>query len=210
VVPAFGVDRKNPGRWSAGYQDRLTGGFSNPDNKENLIARWLVAMYDVSGKEVYRDRAEAWWRMMRFRMTTREDGKFYVWNYWEPGGPWDYDAKGEPRHWIGVHPHGEYYQLDVEGIVAGFEHGLAFAQSDITRLIATNRDFMWNQNLDNPKFKRIDGGPVDERWKDEPGLLWPALVPYDTTLRKLFLATHKPDSWAGLSLTPWALSTQCA
>ena len=210
VVPPFGLDRQTPSQWSSGYQDRLTGGFSNPDNKQNLIAEWLVAMYDVTGTKAYRDRAEAWWRVMRSRMTTRDNGQYYVWNYWEPGGTWDYDAKGAPRHWIGVHPNGGYYQLDAQGIVAGFEHGLAFARSDIDRLIATNRDFMWNQKLEAPKFQRIDGGPADPRWQEQPGLLWTALTPYDATLRKLFLATHKPDSWAGLSATPWALSTHCA
>jgi hypothetical protein len=25
------------------------------------------------------------------RLTTSKDAKYYVWNYWEPGGPWDYD-----------------------------------------------------------------------------------------------------------------------
>jgi hypothetical protein len=210
VVPQFGVDRKSPGQWSAGYKDRLTEGFTNPANKQNLIARFLVSLYDVTGMAVYRTRAEAWWRIMRSRLATREDGKYYVWNYWEPGGAWDYDAGGAPRHWIGVHPNGGYYQLDLEGIVEGFEHGLAFARSDIDRLIATDRDFMWNQKMDDPKFQRIDGGSADSRWKDQPGVLWTALTPYDATLRKLFLATHKPDSWAGLSATPWALSTRCA
>ena len=47
-----------------------TEGFSNPDNKENLIARWLLAMYDVTGKPVYRERAEKWFRLMKSRMKT--------------------------------------------------------------------------------------------------------------------------------------------
>ena len=206
VVPSFGIDRKSPDRWSAGYERRLIGGFSNPDNKQNLIARWMVAMYDVTGNKIYRDRAESWWRVMHSRMSTREDGKYYVWNYWEPGGPWDYKENGETRHWVGVHPNGGYYQLDVEGMVAAFEHGIVFDRSEINRLVATNRDFMWNQKLDTPKFQRIDGGPVDPRWKDTPGVLWTSLTPYDETLRKLFIATHNPASWGGLITTPWALS----
>ena len=46
----------------------------------------------------------------------------------------------------------------------------------------------------------------DPRWKNSSGVLWAALVPYDDTLRKIFVANHKPDGWGGLSATPWFLS----
>ncbi len=98
------------------------------------------------------------------------------------------------------------YVIDVEAIVAAFEHGLVFDRADIDRLIDTNRDFMWNQEVPGAKFQRIDGGQPDPRWRNNPGVLWTALVPYDAALRKIFLANHRPDSWGGLSLTPWFLS----
>ncbi len=205
VVPPFGVDRQT-GHWSAGYERRKTAGFSNPANKQNHIARWLITMHDATKKPVYRERAEKWWRLMKSRLRTREDGKYLVWNYWDPAGRWDYKADGSPHHWVGVHPNGGYYAIDVEGIVAAFGHGLVFSKEDIDRLIATNRDFMWNQQMDGAKFRRIDGGEPDPRWKNSPGVLWTALVPYDETLRKIFLAKHAPASWGGLSATPWFLS----
>ncbi len=205
VVPLFGIDPKI-GNWTEGYARRTTDGFSNPDNKENHIARWLLAMYDVTGKPIYRERTEKWFRLMKSRMKTREDGKYAVWNYWEPAGPWDFKADGSPRHWVGVHPNGGYYQIDVGAIVAAFEHGLVFAKEDIERLIATNRDFMWNQQVPDAKFQRIDGGQPDPRWKNSPGVLWTALVPYDQTLRKIFVANHNPSNWGGLSATPWFLA----
>ena len=65
---------------------------------------------------------------------------------------------------------------------------------------------MWDQNLLGAKFQRIDGGESDSRWKNSPGLLWTALVPYDETLKKIFLANHDPASWGGLVTTPWALA----
>ena len=205
VVPLFGIDPKT-GNWTEGYARRNTDGFSNPDNKENHIARWLLAMYDVTTRPIYRERAEKWFRLMKARMKTREDGKYAVWNYWEPAGPWDFKADGSPRHWVGVHPNGGYYQIDVEAIVAAFEHGLVFTKQDIQQLIATNRDFMWNQQMAGAKFQRIDGGRPDPRWKNSPGVLWTALAPYDQTLRKIFLANHNPSSWGGLSATPWFLT----
>jgi len=203
VVPAFGID-KQTGGWTAGYGERKKTGFSNPDNKQNHIARWLLAMHKASGKSVYRDRAELWFRVMRSRMHTRAEGKYFVWNYWEPAGPWDYKVDGSTQHWVGVHPNGGYYHIDLEGIVAAFESGLVFSREDIDRLIATNRDFMWNKQVKGARFQRIDGEPPDERWKNGPGLLWTPLVPYDQTLRSIFLANHEPAGWGGLASTPWA------
>lgn len=205
VVPAYGIDPRT-GQWSAGYELRKTTGFSNPDNKQNHIARWLLAMRDATHKPVYGDRAAKWFGLMKSRMKLQRDGKYFLWNYWEPAGPWDYKPDGTPKHWIGVHPNGGYYGIDVEGIVSAFEHGLVFTKTDIDRLIATNRDFMWNQRVSGAKFQRIDGGQTDPRWRNSPGVLWAALVPYDATLRSIFLANHNPDDWGGLSSTPWFLS----
>jgi hypothetical protein len=205
VFPPFGIDQQS-GQWTAGYEQREAGGFSHPANKENEIAGWLLAMYDVTGKAVYRERAGSWFRLMKSRLRFREGGKYLVWNYWDPAGPWDYKSDGSPKHWVGVHPNGGYYQIDVSAMVDAFEHGLVFKPEDIDRLIATNRDFMWNQELRKARFQRIDGGQPDPRWKNSPGVLWTALAPYDETLRKIFVTNHNPATWGALSATPWFLS----
>lgn len=209
VVPHFGIDATT-GQWTEGYARRAVEGFSNPANKENHIAQWLLAMHDTTGKPVYRERAEKWFRLMRSRMKTRQDGKYFVWNYWDPAGPWDYKPDDSPKHWIGVHPNGGYYGIDVESIVSAYEHGLVFSKADIDRLIATNRDGMWNQQVADARFQRIDGGEPDPRWKDSPGVLWTALVPYDDTLRTVFIANHNPSDWGGLSTTPWFLAREAS
>ena len=205
VVPGFGIELKT-GKWSAGYDQRKMTGFSNPDNKENHIARWLLAMHDVTKDDIYRERAAQWFSLMKSRMKPGKDGKYLAWNYWEPAGPWDYKPDGSPKHWVGVHPNGGYYGIDVEAIVTAFEHKIAFGKDDIDRLISTNRDFMWNQQIQGARFQRIDGGAPDERWKNSPGVLWTALIPYDSTLKRIFLANHVPDNWGGLASTPWYLS----
>ena len=207
VEPAFGIDPKT-GKWTSGYEKRHTDGFSNPANKQNLIALWVLALHKVTGKAIYRETAESWWRFMRSRMGTREGGKYFVWNYWEPAGPWDYAWPGIPAHWIGVHPNGGYYGIDVESIVAAYENGFVFTRADIDKLIRTNRDFMWNQNVEQASFRRIDGGPADERWKNTPGVLWTALVPHDGTLRRIFLSNHNPGAWNGMWVTPWFLAQE--
>ncbi len=207
VVPLFGIDQQT-GKWTEGYDRRNTDGFSLPANKQNAIARWLLAMHGVTQKPRYRERAEKWWRVMKSRMRLREEGKFFVWNYWDPAGPWDSKPDGSLKHWVGVHPNGGYYAVDTEGIMAAYEHGLVFNKETIERLIATNRDFMWNKQIEGAKFQRIDGGKPDPRWANSPGVLWTALVPHDETLRKVFEANHKPESWGGLATTPWYLAQQ--
>ena len=202
VVPPFGIDRQT-GRWTEGYQRRSTDGFSLPANKQNFVALWLLAMCEVTKKPIYRKRAEQWWRLMKSRMRLRDGGKYFVWNYWDPAGPWDYKPDGSPKHWIGVHPNGGYYTVDVEGIVTAYEHDLVFDKQDLQRIVATNRDFMWNHEIQGARFQRIDGGKPDARWKGSPGVLWTALVPHDETLRRVFEVNHKPESWGGLTTTPW-------
>ena len=142
---------------------------------------------------------------MRARMTTRADGKYFVWNYWDPAGAWDYQANGTTKHWVGVHPNGGYYEIDVGGIVNAFEHGLVFSREDIRRLIATNRDFMWDQDVEHAQFQRIDGGMADSRWAKTPGVLWSALAPDRRDVAQNFRGQFHPAGWGGLSATPWAV-----
>ena len=61
------------------------------------------------------------------------------------------------------------------------------------------------RELNPARFQRIDGGKADERWKNSPGVLWTSLVPYDETLRKIFLANHSPAGWGSMSSTDRAL-----
>ena len=203
---------------TAGYWGSRAGGAKRPlvgdvrrcaaareAHPQRTAAHWLLALHDVTQAPVYRERARLWWQLMKARMRARDGGRHCEWNYWDPAGPWDRRPDGTPKHWVGVHPNGHYYAIDVEGIVAAYEHGLVFKREDLDLLIATNRDFMWDGSLVGAKFRRIDGGEPDARWRATPGCLWPALLPHDATLRGVFEANHDPAGWGGLGLTPWYL-----
>jgi hypothetical protein len=178
----FGIDQKT-GSWTAEYDSRnaLGKGFSHQDNKANLIAGWLLAMYDATKVAVYKERAEEWFRVMKSRMKIKDDGIFEIWNYWEPAGAWDYKSDGRPKHWIGVHPKSGYYDVDVEGIVAAYEHHLVFNGDDMNRLIAT--------------------ALAERRY-------WTTLVPYNNEIQAEFENTRDPTSWDGLHRAPWYLAMQ--
>ncbi|HQG49552.1 MAG TPA: hypothetical protein PK373_10730, partial [Sedimentisphaerales bacterium] len=47
----------------------------------------------------------------------------------------------------------------------------------------------------------------DAKWIDML-IDWTALVPYDETLRRVFIANHNPSGWGGLSTTPWFFARQ--
>jgi hypothetical protein len=178
----LGIDQKAE-KWTGEYERRYSQavGFSHQDNKANLIANWLLAMSDATAKSIYRERAEKWFRVMKSRMKLKRDGTYEIWNYWEPAGAWDYKSNGLPKHWIGVHPNAGYYDIDVEGIVSAYKHGLVFDRDDINRLVAT--------------------ALVEKRY-------WTALVPFDETIQKQFEETLDPSSWAGLSRAPRYLAIQ--
>jgi hypothetical protein len=186
VVLPFGIDQKTS-IWTSGYEVRNApgNGFSHPDNKANLVACWLLAMFDATGDPKYKDRAARWFRLMKSRMTPNDDGTYRVWNYWQPAGPWDYNSRGLSKHWIGVHPNPGYYGIDVGCIVTAFEHDVVFNKDDINRLVATSLA----QNRS-----------------------WDALIPYSEAIQKNFEKNfeenHGPDSWGGLSITPWYLAIQ--
>jgi hypothetical protein len=182
VVLPFGIDLK-AGRWTDGIRDKDNRhvGFSHPDNKANRVALWLMAMHDATGEQVYRERAEAWFRVMKARVHPLPSGTDDIWNYWEPAGPWDFDAFGKPKHWVGVHPNAGYYNTDVQVMVEAYEHGIVFTADDLERLIRT---------------ALATGRP------------WTALAPYDPTIRARFEQDLRPNEWSGLSLVPWYLALQ--
>lgn len=180
VVLPFGIDRQT-GAWTDSYASRAGPGqgFSHPDNKANIVASWLLAMFDATGDAAYKDRAEAWFRLMKSRMKTSDQDTYAVWNYWEPAGIWDYRRAGVPKHWVGVHPNPGYYAMDVEAMVQAYEHGVIFTGSDILRLART--------------------ASAGSRF-------WPALAAHDSRTRRQLEESLHPGEWSGLELVPWYLS----
>ena len=155
---------------------------------------------------IYRERAEKWWRVMKSRMRLRDDGKYFVWNYWDPAGPWDYKPDGSLKHWVGVHPNGGYYAIDVEGIVDALrarpglhEGGHRAGSSPRTATsCGTSRSSTRNSSgLTASRPTRIG--------RIRPACSGRALAPYDPTLRKIFVASYDPGSWGGMDAPEWVL-----
>jgi hypothetical protein len=183
VTLPYGIDQAT-GQWDAAYATRNDPGhgFSHPNNKANHVARWMLAMYDATGKEIYKQRAEKWFKLFKSRITLKPDGTYTIWNYWQPAGPWDYKADGKTtKHWVGVHPNAGYYEIDLTGVVEAYQHGIVFTKADIEHFIAT--------------------ATAEKRY-------WSQLAPYSPEIQKRVEAGMKPASWGGLGETPWYLMLQ--
>ena len=120
-------------------------------------------------------RAEKWFKLQKSRMKLKSDGTYEIWNYWQPAGPWDYKADGSPKHWVGVHPNGGYYQVDTRAIVDAYEHGLVFTKADIDRLIDTAKTQLGGRRSRQPGGRDGDLGPAGQRHGEGGQRLLPEL-----------------------------------
>lgn len=167
---------------------------SLPFNKQNDMAIASLRIYRMTGEEAYWDRAQRIFLFMKRRFRYTPD--HYVWNYWEPLGPWDVDPETDrPNHWVGVHPYRNYQAGEVADIAEAYHSGLVFDETDIRRIINTNLQVMWNGDRKNPRWRNSDSeGPWDEeresaREKHEhgkAGTLWTGLLDFDQTIRDLY------------------------
>ena len=145
VILPYGMDPTNTYWIDYDTRNNPGNGFSEPENKANEIALWMLAMWDVTGNPEYKIRAEKWFTLLKYRMTLQGGANLIggsgdlIWNYWQPAGPWDYYPYGSTsaKLWIGAHPNNGYYQIDTQAIVAAYEHGVVFTAADITTLVRT-------------------------------------------------------------------------
>ncbi len=145
-----------PTAWTTYSTNPMAGAASHPCNKANEVGRWMLAMWDVTGDVQYYNHAKKWFTLMKSRMSPATDPLCqgdgygnYLWNYWEPGGLWDYlNGVGFPA-WEGVfqHPNNGYYQVDSTAIVEAWEHSIVFNMGDIQNLIHISKTSFWGGNL---------------------------------------------------------------
>lgn len=181
-------------------------GVSQPFNKQNTAAECLLKLYRITGEAAPRARAQKIYAFMKSRMQL-VDG-YYVWNYWEPFGPWDVDLEKKiTRHWMGTHPFRNYQAGEIGQIVEAYNTGVVFDQRDLEMILNTNLKAMWNQDKAAPRFAnsnaRLPANPqspeeqkaaaeeakknvYSEGGKKSAGCLWSALCQFDQTIRDLY------------------------
>lgn len=178
--------------------DVKNSSLSLPFNKQNSMGIAALRIYRITGDEAYRGKALKIFNYMKSRMALFED--HYVWNYWEPFGPWDIDgsASNKLRHWVNVHPYRNYQAGEIHEIVEAYHSGLTFDRTDIERIINTNLNVMWNGDKDNPEWRNSNYAvqmaaygelPIKEapggHFPNLAGALWTGLAEFSKTVREL-------------------------
>jgi hypothetical protein len=168
--------------WRKLEADKST--LSLPYNKQMDVGLIALRLYRLTGEEQFRERARRIFWQFKSRLQYFDD--HYVWNYWEPQGPWDLDEAGKVRHWVNVHPHRNYQAREVAFVAEAYHTGVVFDQVDLERILRTNLEVMWNGDRAEPQWRNADGrGPWQPGPEDGAGTLWTALGDFSQTVRDL-------------------------
>lgn len=178
----------NPGDLSEWHQrDHIrNSNLSLPFNKNNQMGAAALRLYRITGNTSYRDKAMKIFATLKSRLQLH--GDTYVWNYWEPLVPWDISVEAHStRHWVNVHPTRNYQAGEVALMVEAYHSGIVFTDEDVRRLVRTNLNVMWNQDLHEPRFRNSNAGiwPGNLPASNTTGTLWTALAYFDQTIRDL-------------------------
>ena len=156
------------------------------------IETGLVALriWQITGEEKYKQRAEKIFGFMKSRMQRYRNG--YHWNYWEPAGQWDLVAgKQLTRHWVGTHPERNYQSGEVALIMKAYNGGIVFTEEDIRSIVNTNLKMMWNGDVSKPLFANsnadLKGALTPTAYAGtHAGELWAALTQVDGVARQIY------------------------
>lgn len=183
--------------WTAKADCDDRSNLTPPFNKQIDVGVAALRVWQITGKQKYRQRAEKVFGFMKSRMQRYKDE--YHWNYFEPAGQWDLAEGSVPvRHWIGVHPERNYQSGEVVNILKAYNAGIVFTEEDIRGIVNTNLKMMWNQDRQNPRFANSDAdlkGPVtpDSYAGKHAGELWGTLAQVDGLVRTLQARKAGPE-----------------
>ena len=167
---------------------------SLPFNKSLDMGHCMLQLFYLTGDASYKDRAEKIYNRVKAGMN-RFDGA-YTWNYWEPISPKDILETAPGRydlsHWVGTHPYRDYQLGEIEKIIFAYDMGVTFTEDDIRRLVATNLNFMWNKDLDEPQWSNSDSklpgykkAAPSAAYPTTAGTVWAPLARFDETIGRL-------------------------
>ncbi len=150
-----------------------------PFNKQIDVGVVAIRIWQITGEEKYKQRAEKLFGFMKSRMQRYKDELH--WNYWEPGGQWDLPGGKQSIHWIGVHPERNYQSGEVVNILKAYNAGIVFTEADLQGIVNTNLKLMWNGDEQKPLFANSNA--------DLKGALTPAA----------YAGTHAGELWGALA-----------
>ena len=178
-------------QWNTEYLPAKAG-ITLSHEKQAIIIEGLLNLYRVTGKDAYRQRAAKLGMWLKHCLQLKE-GR-YVWNFWDPAGPWDEASPGKWKHWLGTEPKEMWYAATVRSAVLLFQHGVVFDRADIDRLLKTQLEVCWQGD----SFFQTDGNPAQKGER----FIAPALAPYNLGIFEYLYTgprqderVEKADNW---------------
>jgi hypothetical protein len=154
---------------------RMPGG-TLPHNQYLALGRTVLALSRITGKPLYKERAEKMARFFKAHLRLVEG--HYEWNYWDPAGPHD-----DPwRHTVHLED-ASHGTIDIDFAVEAHESGLVFDRRDMEHFAATVRDVMWNGSLEAPA---LGANVATNKGDYRSPRAWVRLGAYDPRVREIF------------------------
>ncbi|MBI2298299.1 MAG: hypothetical protein HYU66_04990, partial [Armatimonadetes bacterium] len=138
-------------------------GYLLPHNQFLALGRAYLVLQAVPGvanAAEYRRKVECMARYFQRYLRPADEGRAYVWNYWDP------PAGEEVRRYVEDYSHAT---IDVGFVVEAARRGVVFTPDDTVKIARTYTDVMGNGDLEHPAVAgRVDGqGGFKERiWHD--------------------------------------------
>lgn len=197
------------GRWADTHMDCGTfiEGISLPHNKNAHLGSMLLAASRVTTsperRADYLDKAARLARRWRKFLKVRDD--HYVWHYWDAAGRWDFNEKGQSRHWTGLEHRG-YAASDTAFVAAAYDHGLVFGRRDIEMHCCTFLKEIWNGDKENPRYQAM--GWFNPQYVECTVLS--GLARFDPTIMELWgkQVRQVAAGWGGIAAVPAYLLAQ--
>jgi len=194
-------------KWDEAWADTAAGcgtyrpRISLPHNKNAISGRMLLAAARMTPsaerKAAYLDKARKLARRWKKHLKLADD--HFIWHYWDPAGPWDYDETGVKRHWVNLEHRG-YGAEDTAFVAQAYDHGLVFTREDVEMHVRTFLKEIWNGDDENPVYTAqgtfnpdyVESGIYTELARFSPKImeLWGKSV------------RQNPRSWSGMHSVP--------
>ncbi len=172
-----------------------------PHNKNAHSAVMLLAAASVTPSDErraeYLDKALKLAR--RWRKHLKLAGDHYIWHYWDPAGPWDYDETGVKHHWVNLEHRG-YGASDTAFVARAYDHGLVFTREEVEMHCRTFLKEIWNGDMENPVYTAQ--GTFNPDYVRSG--IYTELARFDPTIMALWgkFVKADPQSWRGMNAVP--------
>lgn len=146
-----------------------------------------VELFNLTGKRVYRERAQLLAKAARHSITS-ENGKWY-WRYQKELWP---DRSPAPTLLSPQHEDLSHANATVDFVLRAHRSGIEFSRGDVQALTKTMKEMIWDGSLHRPDFAYFVNGALRNTGTIPPLWSWIDLIEFDPTLAPVLSMAFSP------------------